>query len=652
MNQFLSHFRDQPEALLSKKLADCFRFAIPAGIVIALAYIFYLNSFGGSCCSPGGRNIGLTQWFCVTLNCLIAAANPAFFCILKGVLYLLYQQDPNHVGPIPRGLFETTLPLLAYLAYVLLCRPGRKVQYSKFLRQLLVYSLLFLLMSPFANQITSAPATMVGWANVIILGNKYEHAKLFTGKADLGLQLVSAYCAIGQYQNATQLLNQLINQEMNRDPIFGDSLLGAFYSIKRIDKDHTLSKDQWIALCQPIETQLLKLYRYYKHKRAFYPLTDSFAESEYGVRQFSHGLIEAYKNHGAVEKVLEWNLRNLHEQRNEYGDNSATYAYYLMDLARAYQACGMNSEASSTLEIAIARLESKPPHQPLSRRQPTKSDIARDQQYEHRDIQNCQELLGSISSKELSQGKTQPPTQSKSEVKANLLTSLADGIAKTKKGFEHSSDTLTYQKTSGQQVEMPYEDFDVAHSRYRLELAKISKLHNTKDVETCLRKLAELCYCHCRYKEAEDYYRQLLDVQTGISFAERTQRFTDRTELADLAELAGACSNQGEFSKAAVLFEKVIQKKKKLDGSNYADMARDLNNLAGLYFLQSDFKRAKPLNEQALALDQSRLGANHPAIAIYLKHLGQIHLELNEQEEAQKCFDRAHTIDRKVSSAN
>jgi tetratricopeptide (TPR) repeat protein len=398
---------------------------------------------------------------------------------------------------------------------------------------------------------------------------------------------------------------------MSRKEVFGDSLLSAFYSIKRIDEDHTLSKDQWIASCQPMEAQLLKLYQYYKHKKEFYPLTGSFAESEYGVRQFSHGLIEGYKNHGAVEKVLEWNLRNLHEQRKEHGDNSATYAYYLMDLARAYQACGMKTEASSTLEIAIASLESKPPHRPLSRWQPTKSDIARDQQYEHRDIQNCLELLSSISTKELSQG-----------------------------------GTLTYQKTSGQQVEMPYEDFDVAHSRYKLELAKISKLNNAKAVETCLRKLAELCYCHCRYKEAEDYYRQLLDIQTGISFAERTQRFTDRTELADLTELAGACRNQGEFSKAAALFEKVLQKKKKLDGNNYPNMALDLNNLAGLYYLQGDFKRAKPLNEQALALDQSRLGANHPAIAIYLKHLGQIHLELNEQQEAQKCFDRAHAIDR------
>ncbi len=620
MNQFLSHFRDQPEPLLSKKLADCFRFAILAGFVIALAYISHLNTYCGGCSPPGGRNIGVSQWFCVTLNCLIVAVNPAFFCVLKGVLVLLWQQEQNYKELIRFNLYETILPLVAYFVYSLLCRPGRKVQYSKFLRELIVYSLLFLLMSPFASQITSAPATMVGWANVIILGYKYEHTKLFTCKADLGLQLVRAYSAIGQYQNATQLLNQLINVEMSRDPAFGDSLLGAFYNVKQIDKDHTLSKKQWIALCQPIEAQLLNLYRYDKHKKQFAKLT----ESELDVSCFSSGLVEGYKNHGAVEKVLEWNLRNLSAQRIAHSVNSASYAYKLMDLARAYYACGMKAEARTTLEIAIARFESKPPNRPLSKREADKDCLGSMLHFEHNHIQECQKLLTSIALNDQTQ----------------------------RKSFEESSGTITYMKESGQQIIMRYRDFDVTHNQYKRDLAKISKLNHAKDVETCLRKLAELCYCHCRFKEAEDYYRQLLDVQTGVSFAERTQQSAARTELADLTELAGACRNQGEFSKAVVLFEQVLQKKKKLDGNNYPNMARDLNNLAGLYFLQGDFKRAKPLNQQALALDQSRLGANHPAIAIYLKHLGQIHLGLNEQQEAQKCFESAQAIERKVSSAN
>lgn len=621
MNKFLSHFRDHPEPLLSKKLADCFKFAIPAGLVITLAYISYLNTYCGGCSPPGGRNIGVSQWFCVTLNCLIVAANPAFFCVLKGVLFLLWQQDQNYKELIRFNLYETILPIVSYLVYSILCRPGRKVQYGKFLRELIVYSLLFLLVSPFARQITSAPATMVGWANVIILGYKYEHTKLFTCKADLGLQLVRAYSAIGQYQSASQLLNQLINKEMNRDPVFADSLLCAFASIGLIDKAHTLSKEHWIALCQPVEAQLLNLYRDYKHKKEFYPLTDPFSESEYGIRQFSHGLIEGYKNHGAVEKVLEWNLRNLREQVIEHGDNSASYSSRLIELAKAYQACGMNSEASSTLEIAIARLESKPPHQPLSRRKPDKEDIGCDQRYEHNYIKECQKLL----------------------------TSITHNDQTHETSSEESGPTLTYTKESGQQVEMRYQDFDVTQNEYKRDLAKVSKLNNAKDIEACLRKLAELCYCHCRYKEAENYYRQLLDVQISNSAAEPTKRNADRTELADLTELAGACRNQGELSKAAVLFEKVLQLKKKLDGNNYTNMARDLNNLAGLYYLQGDFRRAKPLNEQALALDQIRIGGNHPAIAIYLKHLGQIYLRLNEQQEAQSCFERAQAINRTKS---
>jgi len=616
MNRLLGLFRDQPEPLLSRKLADCFRFAIPAGILIALAYIFYLNSYCGSCSPPGGRNIGVSQWFCVTLNCLILAANPAFFCVLKVALFLQYPQGQNLSMPIRANLYETILPLVAYAIYLLASRTLQQVRYIKFFRELIAYSLLFLLLSPFAHQITSIPATMVGWANVIILGYKFEHTKLFTCKADLGLQLVRAYCAIGQYQNATRLLTNLTKEEISRDPVFGDSLLGAFYTVKQIDKDHTLSKEQWIALCQPIEVQLLALYRSYKGKKQFAAL----AKSDYGVTSLSSGLIEGYKNHGAKEKVLEWNLRNIREQQLEHRDKSESYTYKLMDLARAYQACGMKAEARSTLEIAIARFESRQAERPPLKTETDKDRLGSTLHFEHNHIEECQTLLTSIANNELAQRKVD----------------------------EESRHTLTYWKEAGQHIEMPYQDFDVAHRQGLCDLDKVAKLQNSKDTENCLRKLAELCYCHCRFIEAENYYQQLLELQTGHLQRGTTPELAEQTVLADLTELAGACRNQGELSKAAAKFEQVLRMKKKLEGSNYPNMARDLNNLAGLYFLQGDLKRAKPLNEQALALDQSRLGANHPAIAIYLKHLGQIHLELKEQQEAQKCFARAQAIERKV----
>ncbi|MFA6556148.1 MAG: tetratricopeptide repeat protein, partial [Candidatus Obscuribacterales bacterium] len=325
--------------------------------------------------------------------------------------------------------------------------------------------------------------------------------------------------------------------------------------------------------------------------------------------------------HGATEKVLEWNLRNIREQQLEHQDKSESYTYKLMDLARAYQACGMKAEARSTLEIAIARFESRQAERPHSKTEADKDSLGSALHFGHNHIEECQKLLISIAHNELA-----------------LAT---DG--------EESRHTLTYWKESGQHIEMPYQDFDVAYRQGLCDLNKVARLKNYKDTENCLRKLAELCYCHCRFIEAENYYQQLLDLQTGHLQRGTTPELAEQTVLADLTELAGACRNQGEFSKAAEKFEQVLRMKKKLEGSNYPKMARDLNNLAGLYFLQGDFKRAKPLHEQSLALDQSRLGANHPAIAIYLKHLGQIHLELKEQQEDQKCFESAQTIDRKVA---
>ena len=101
-------------------------------------------------------------------------------------------------------------------------------------------------------------------------------------------------------------------------------------------------------------------------------------------------------------------------------------------------------------------------------------------------------------------------------------------------------------------------------------------------------------------------------------------------ELAQSAELQEAerlneqveqLYEQGKYTEAIPLAEKVLAIREKVLGSEHPDVATSLNNLAFLYFLQGNYIKAEPLYFRSLAILEKVLGKEHLDVAQSLNNL-------------------------------
>ncbi|MEZ6120516.1 MAG: tetratricopeptide repeat protein [Pirellulaceae bacterium] len=90
-----------------------------------------------------------------------------------------------------------------------------------------------------------------------------------------------------------------------------------------------------------------------------------------------------------------------------------------------------------------------------------------------------------------------------------------------------------------------------------------------------------------------------------------------------------ALDQEGNYSAAIPIAERVLDIKKRVLGVQHPDYATSLNNLAALYDAQADYARAEPLYKQALEIIRAALGEQHPSYATSLNtSLGSIKLRV------------------------
>jgi CHAT domain-containing protein/Flp pilus assembly protein TadD len=113
--------------------------------------------------------------------------------------------------------------------------------------------------------------------------------------------------------------------------------------------------------------------------------------------------------------------------------------------------------------------------------------------------------------------------------------------------------------------------------------------------------------------------------------------------IGNLAELYRA---QGRYSEAEPLYQQALAIRRKQLGENHPDTADSLNNLAGLYRAQGRYSEAEPLLRQALAIFQKQLG-NHPDTAISLNNLAEVYKYQGRYSEAEPLYQQALAIFKK-----
>jgi CHAT domain-containing protein/tetratricopeptide (TPR) repeat protein len=117
------------------------------------------------------------------------------------------------------------------------------------------------------------------------------------------------------------------------------------------------------------------------------------------------------------------------------------------------------------------------------------------------------------------------------------------------------------------------------------------------------------------------------------------------TSLNNLAQLYQA---QGSYEKAEPLFVRSLAIREKVLGKEHPDVAQSLNNLAELYRVQGSYQRAEPLYVRSLAIFEKVLGKEHPSVATSLNNLALLYQDQGSYKKAEPLFVRSLAIFEKV----
>ncbi len=87
-------------------------------------------------------------------------------------------------------------------------------------------------------------------------------------------------------------------------------------------------------------------------------------------------------------------------------------------------------------------------------------------------------------------------------------------------------------------------------------------------------------------------------------------------------------------------------------GPEHADVAINLNNLAALYQAQGNYAKAAPLYQRSLAILEKALGPEHPDVAASLNNLAFLYHVQGRYAEAEPLHKRSLAIRAKHAEEN
>ena len=119
---------------------------------------------------------------------------------------------------------------------------------------------------------------------------------------------------------------------------------------------------------------------------------------------------------------------------------------------------------------------------------------------------------------------------------------------------------------------------------------------------------------------------------TGVN---RSKNYQLLAEAEQLNQQANTLYQQGKYTEAISLAQRVLAIQESILGSNHPDVANSLNNLAQIYKDNGNYVDAQLLHERALAIREALFWPNHPDIATSLNNLGLVHQAQGNYSEAQ-----------------
>ena len=108
--------------------------------------------------------------------------------------------------------------------------------------------------------------------------------------------------------------------------------------------------------------------------------------------------------------------------------------------------------------------------------------------------------------------------------------------------------------------------------------------------------------------------------------------------------------NQGRFSEAIPLAQRVLAIREKALNPDHLDVAVSLHNLAGLYYAQGRYTDAEPLYKRSLAILEKAFGPYHLDIAASLNNLAVLYRDQGRYADAEPLYNDRWRLERKPSA--
>ncbi|HEX5008940.1 MAG TPA: serine/threonine-protein kinase [Planctomycetota bacterium] len=181
---------------------------------------------------------------------------------------------------------------------------------------------------------------------------------------------------------------------------------------------------------------------------------------------------------------------------------------------------------------------------------------------------------------------------------------------------------------------------DEAEADLQIELADRRARHGPDDPRTgtLLNSLALLRHRQGRLKEAEDDYRQALDVvQRGAARGDSGGKSADELTV-DAARIAGNLGglllDQLRLAEAEPLLVSALDTLRAQLGADHPMALTALNNLAGLRARQQRFDEAADLMQEAATMRAARLPPDHPALLATRANVATLRYYEHKYDEA------------------
>nr|CDP26075.1 Putative kinesin light chain [Podospora anserina S mat+] len=206
----------------------------------------------------------------------------------------------------------------------------------------------------------------------------------------------------------------------------------------------------------------------------------------------------------------------------------------------------------------------------------------------------------------------------------------------TAKVLQRLDNVFPYPDHGNKEVWMSY----LPHTQYVLELRE--RADDEEAPTGLLSKVGQSFYNLGKYKEAEQMYRQTLQLSEKVLGKEHPDTLTSMNDLALVLY------SQGKYEEAAKIHRQELQLSEKVLGKEHPGTLTSMNNLASVLNSQGKYEEAEQMHRQTLQLREKVLGKEHPDTLTSMNDLALVLNSQGKYEEAEQIHRQTLQLCEKV----